>query len=117
MGTVTDRVRIASVQWQAGALDAAGVFTLCLHASEEPMKASDIAQRSDVHTPAFADHMRRDARTVENQCYVVTSGMTGQFHNVPELHGACAQSAILEHRATFPLPGTVSRHKPMRVRT
>lgn len=37
MGTVTDRVRIASVQWQAGALDAAGVFA---------------------RISAFADHMR-----------------------------------------------------------
>ena len=233
MGTVTDRVRIASVQWQAGALDAAGVFarisafvaaaadyradfivfpeifTLCLLASEEPMDVSDLARRSHAHTPAFVDHMRalakgnainivagshlvldddgivrnrsfiflrdgsthmRDklhpipseaesskvrggstadiidtdcgpvgvmicydsefpevarhlvdqgsrilfvpyctdtvhghlrvryccqARTVENQCYVVTSGMTGQFHNIPEHHGAYAQSAVL----------------------
>ncbi|MEX3008174.1 carbon-nitrogen hydrolase family protein [Hoeflea sp. TYP-13] len=35
------------------------------------------------------------ARTVENQCYVVTSGITGNFHNVPEQFGNFAQSAIL----------------------
>ena len=35
------------------------------------------------------------ARTVENQCYVVTSGITGQFHNLPEQFGSFAQSAVL----------------------
>ncbi|MCY6381431.1 carbon-nitrogen hydrolase family protein [Hoeflea prorocentri] len=233
MDHVRDKVRIASVQWQATALDASGVFqrfsgfvsaaadysadfivfpelfTLCLLSGEEPMDAADIARRSDAHTQAFIDHMRalakeheinivagshlmldedgiarnrsfvflrdgslhaRDklhptptendpwrvaggnradivetacgpvgvmicydsefpelarhlidqgarilfvpyctdtvhghlrvryccqARTVENQCYVVTSGMTGRFHNIPEQHDAYAQSAIL----------------------
>ncbi|WP_169054196.1 carbon-nitrogen hydrolase family protein [Nitratireductor sp. XY-223] len=35
------------------------------------------------------------ARTVENQCYVATAGMTGQFSNVPEQYSAFARSAIL----------------------
>lgn len=35
------------------------------------------------------------ARTVENQCYVVTSGITGQFHNLPQQFGSHARSAVL----------------------
>lgn len=35
------------------------------------------------------------ARTVENQCYVVTSGVTGRFPRLPEPFGCHAQSAIL----------------------
>jgi predicted amidohydrolase len=35
------------------------------------------------------------ARTVENQCYVVTSGIIGRFENLPEPFGNYAQSAIL----------------------
>ena len=35
------------------------------------------------------------ARTVENQCYVVTSGMTGRFATLPDPFGCFAQSTIL----------------------
>lgn len=35
------------------------------------------------------------ARAVENQCYVVTSGLTGNIENIPEMAGNFARSAIL----------------------
>ncbi|MCP4316814.1 MAG: carbon-nitrogen hydrolase family protein [Hyphomicrobiales bacterium] len=35
------------------------------------------------------------ARTVENQCYVVTSGITGDFHNLPQQFCNFARSAVL----------------------
>ena len=35
------------------------------------------------------------ARAIENQCYVVTSGLTGHIENIAEMGGSFARSAII----------------------